>query len=160
MKQVVLGLALVLGVSSVASSQDMQTLLTQFLNGLYGGYIRMVSGTATSPSYAFSAETNTGFFRSSSNTIGVSVAGTEQFQFVSNQFRANGGVKLGATGADVLLSAASANVMTWSGVAFASLGTPANGSFAYCTDCTIANPCAGSGTGALAKRLNSVWVCN
>lgn len=45
-------------------------------------------------------------------------------------------------------------------VAFADLGTPANGTLVYCSDCTIANPCAGSGTGALAKRLNGVWVCN
>lgn len=44
--------------------------------------------------------------------------------------------------------------------AFASLGTPANGALTYCSDCTIANPCASGGTGALAKRLNSVWVCN
>jgi hypothetical protein len=43
---------------------------------------------------------------------------------------------------------------------FAGLGTPANGTFTYCSDCTVANPCAGSGTGALAKRLNGVWVCN
>lgn len=43
---------------------------------------------------------------------------------------------------------------------FGTLGTPANGTFYYCSDCTIANPCAGAGTGALAKRLNAVWVCN
>lgn len=42
----------------------------------------------------------------------------------------------------------------------ANLGTPANGTFCYCSDCTIANPCAAAGTGALAKRLNGVWVCN
>jgi hypothetical protein len=35
-----------------------------------------------------------------------------------------------------------------------------NGMMLYCSDCTIANPCAGSGTGALAKRLNGAWVCN
>lgn len=46
------------------------------------------------------------------------------------------------------------------GVAFAALGTPANGTITYCTDCTIANPCAAAGTGAFAKRLNGVWVCN
>jgi hypothetical protein len=46
------------------------------------------------------------------------------------------------------------------GTAFADLGTPGNGSLVYCTDCTIANPCAAAGTGALAKRLNNVWVCN
>jgi hypothetical protein len=43
---------------------------------------------------------------------------------------------------------------------FANLGTPANGTLYFCPDCTVANPCAGSGTGALAKRLNGVWVCN
>lgn len=47
-----------------------------------------------------------------------------------------------------------------SSVAFASLGTPSNGTILYCTDCTIANPCASGGTGAIAKRLNGVWVCN
>lgn len=46
------------------------------------------------------------------------------------------------------------------GVLQAALGTPANGSIQYCSDCTVANPCAGGGTGALAKRLNGVWVCN
>lgn len=45
-------------------------------------------------------------------------------------------------------------------VAFASLGTPANGTINYCSDCTVAATCAAAGTGALAKRINSVWVCN
>jgi hypothetical protein len=43
---------------------------------------------------------------------------------------------------------------------FANLGTPANGTLYFCPDCTVTNPCAGAGTGALAKRLNGVWVCN
>lgn len=43
---------------------------------------------------------------------------------------------------------------------FADLGAALNGSFIYCNDCTIANPCAGGGTGAFAKRLNGAWVCN
>lgn len=43
---------------------------------------------------------------------------------------------------------------------FSGLGTPANGVFIYCSDCTIANPCASGGTGALAKRLGGVWICN
>lgn len=45
-------------------------------------------------------------------------------------------------------------------LAFASLGTPANGSLVYCSDCTIAATCTGSGTGAIAKRLAGAWVCN
>lgn len=46
--------------------------------------------------------------------------------------------------------------------AFASIGTTltTNGDMAYCSDCTISNPCAGSGTGAIAKRLNGIFVCN
>jgi hypothetical protein len=50
--------------------------------------------------------------------------------------------------------------ITQTGVTFANLGTPANGTLIYCSDCTIASPCASGGTGALAKRLNSAWVCN
>ena len=46
------------------------------------------------------------------------------------------------------------------GTVFANLGTPANGTFTFCSNCTIANPCATGGTGAFAKRLNGVWVCN
>jgi len=45
-------------------------------------------------------------------------------------------------------------------VLFAALGTPANGSQAYCSDCGIGGVCAGAGTGAWAKRLNGGWVCN
>ncbi len=50
--------------------------------------------------------------------------------------------------------------MVMTGLLQANLGTPANGSIVYCSDCTVANPCAGGGTGALAKRLNGSWVCN
>ena len=55
---------------------------------------------------------------------------------------------------------ASGSQQIWGACTFANLGTPANGTMAYCSDCTVANPCAGSGTGALAKRLNGAWVCN
>jgi hypothetical protein len=46
------------------------------------------------------------------------------------------------------------------GFTAATLPAAGNGTFAYCSDCTIASPCAGGGTGALAKRLNGAWVCN
>lgn len=42
----------------------------------------------------------------------------------------------------------------------ANLGAAVDGSMIYCSDCTIASPCAAGGTGAIAKRLNGVWVCN
>ena len=43
---------------------------------------------------------------------------------------------------------------------FATLPTPTNGYIVYCSDCTIANPCAAAGTGAFAKRIAGSWVCN
>lgn len=52
------------------------------------------------------------------------------------------------------------NGIDFTGSTFAALGVPANGRIIYCTDCTVANPCAGAGTGAFAKRLNGAWVCN
>ena len=45
-------------------------------------------------------------------------------------------------------------------VTFANLPTVANGYLIYCSDCTIASPCASGGSGALAKGINSAWVCN
>lgn len=54
----------------------------------------------------------------------------------------------------------SLNMTTGTTFANIGLGSVANGTVQYCSDCTIANPCAGGGTGAIAKRLNGVWVCN
>ena len=44
-------------------------------------------------------------------------------------------------------------------VAFSKLGTALDGSFVYCPDCQAGPACAGGGTGALAKRINSSWIC-
>jgi hypothetical protein len=52
------------------------------------------------------------------------------------------------------------NQFNFTQTVFANLGTPSNGTQKFCSDCVIANPCAGSGTGAMAKRLAGVWVCN
>ncbi len=43
---------------------------------------------------------------------------------------------------------------------FAQLGSPADGTTYYCSDCTQVTPCAGSGTGAFAQRVNGAWACN
>mgnify|MGYP003411789664 FL=1 len=49
------------------------------------------------------------------------------------------------------------------GTAFASLGTPDDGTFKYCSNCTVtsgaSNVCTSGGTGALAVRLNGAWRC-
>ncbi len=45
-------------------------------------------------------------------------------------------------------------------IALADLGAPANGTVIYCSDCANAsNPCTGTSTGAVAKRLNGAWDC-
>jgi hypothetical protein len=52
------------------------------------------------------------------------------------------------------------STVTFGGTIFANLGTVVNGAMTYCSDCNIANPCTGGGNGAMAKGLNSAWVCN
>lgn len=67
----------------------------------------------------------------------------------------------GAAGTTDIWSVDNNGTQRNTGLAFANLpGTPSNGMFLYCTNCTIANPCASGGSGAFAKRLNGVWVCN
>jgi len=56
---------------------------------------------------------------------------------------------------------------------FATLDVQPNGTMKYCSDCSIVTPascfnsqtvaactCTSGGTGAIAKRINSVWLCN
>lgn len=57
-------------------------------------------------------------------------------------------------------AATSVAFLLFNGYTFAQLGSDSNGVVRFCTDCTIASPCASGGTGALAKRLNATWVCN
>jgi hypothetical protein len=71
-----------------------------------------------------------------------------------------GGTKFGDGAGNVKATIDSAGRVAPGAFTNATLGTPANGVVVYCSDCTIANPCAGAGNGAIAKRLNGVWVCN
>jgi hypothetical protein len=101
------------------------------------------------------------------------VANTGNERYTSNwaQFARNaansGNIRIwdfGTTVADVTTigdaNAASVNLGQLTPFTNATLGTPGNGVVRFCSDCTIANPCAGGGNGALAKRLNGIWVCN
>jgi len=67
-------------------------------------------------------------------------------------------------GSDVIITPATGVVryQTWesTGLTFLTLPAAINGTVVYCSDCTIASPCAAGGTGALAKRLNAAWICN
>lgn len=44
-------------------------------------------------------------------------------------------------------------------ITLTNLGTPANGNYAYCSDCSQGDPCTSGGTGRLAIRANSRWYC-
>ncbi len=52
-------------------------------------------------------------------------------------------------------------VLIFTSIALASLGTPADGTLAYCSDCTKGStPCTGASTGSFAKRENGAWNCD
>lgn len=106
-------------------------------------------GSAGTPAFTFTGATNYGLYQAGT-CIDLAAAGAEQIAACSSgtTFIQGGS---GTIGAKSWESSAST---------FAGLGTPVNGTFKYCSDCTIANPCAAAGTGALAKRLNGAWVCN
>ena len=51
-----------------------------------GAQIKVVNGSAATPSYSFTNSNNMGFYRHSSNQIGVSIGGTGMTRFKNNQF--------------------------------------------------------------------------
>jgi hypothetical protein len=65
-------------------------------------------------------------------------------------------------GTQMIQAAGAAGTIRPTGFTFATIAAalPQNGDFGYCMDCGIAATCAGGGTGAFAKRLNAVYVCN
>lgn len=117
----------------------------------YTGSIGVGNGTATAPSYSFTSDPNTGLYLSGAHTVQAQANGANIFLWGTNGVAFQSQIFLATT-------------------AFASLGTPSNGAAFYCSDCTVTTAascpatsascvCAGSGTGALAFRLNSVWDC-
>jgi hypothetical protein len=98
--------------------------------------------------------------------LGVPVIGSTSYGLgltgTSVQLLSSGSEMLSVSGTGGSINAAvtaSAPIYLYS-VAFASFQAFGNGAVIYCTDCTVASPCAGGGTGAVAKRINSTWVCN
>lgn len=158
------------------SAQDLTTQLSKFLVDLRAGTLGVTQaitaiqggdGSATAPTYSFSANSNTGFLREGSGVVDYVGNGNRTIQLAGNltiasdaAFRFSNTAGNATATADTAISRVAAGEFGWTAVAFAALGTPANGTFCYCSDCTIANPCASGGTGAFAKRLNATWVCN
>ncbi|MFH2142121.1 MAG: tail fiber domain-containing protein, partial [Bacteroidota bacterium] len=53
------------------------------------GHVRSINGTAGSPTYSFTGETNLGMYRSGNNAIGFTVAGNERMRLESWGLRVN-----------------------------------------------------------------------
>lgn len=49
------------------------------------------------------------------------------------------------------------NVVTFSQLGSSPLSTATNGTYVFCSDCTSANPTAGSGTGFIVRRESGAW---
>lgn len=135
-------------------------------------------GNSATPSIAFSSQIGLGFYRSAAGAITITDGTTKYVSFptasglILASNRAIGFASTGdATGTvDTQITRGGAGEFTYTSVAFAALGTPANGTTAFCSDCTETTPascpvtqasciCAGSGTGAFARRVNNVWYC-
>lgn len=145
---------------------------------LASGQLIVPVGSKTAPSIALTGATTTGIFDGGSGTPTISIAGTNLVRFQSNQLSLNSNTTVSwstgdpaVNGVDVSISRAGAGELTYTGTTFASLGTPANGTSAYCSDCKVTtgtpgnpstisnNTCTSTGSGAWALRLNGVWVC-
>jgi hypothetical protein len=170
--------ALALLVGGLLVSADAQVAIRRGWSMVFAA-----DGTASAPSISFGAEPTTGFRRRTTGTVDLNLnSATAGLRFASV---ANGGQLQLGTGniafaagfpetnsPDLLVTRIGAGIIKFGdadstdgaielgATLFAALGTPSNGTQRYCSDCTFANPCAGSGTGAIAKRLAGAWRCD
>lgn len=142
-------------------------------NGIFTGTVQVGAGSATSPSIAIGSA-DKGFYEAASGIVGLAPAGAERQRFSATVHTVGSGVTLGwastaASSGTVdtsLVRSATAGLITvtngfvMQATTQANLGAQTNGTIMYCSDCTFANPCAGAGTGAFAKRLNGAWRCD
>ena len=101
---------------------------------------------ASTAPYVFIEDTNGADLSFSTDAGNVYIDSTQAIQFRRNTTNT--------------LNIDTSGRLIFTGVAFAALGTPANGTIVYCTDCQAVAVCADTGTGAFAKRLAGAWVCN
>lgn len=120
-----------------------------------------LDNAAGTPAFRFQTSTNTGMMYNFGD-IAFTLAGSRVYNFGTGTLDLLsdvGSIRIGS-GNDMTITRRGAGEFGLAAVLFANLGAPANGTFCYCSDCTIASPCASGGTGAWAKRLNATWVCN
>lgn len=151
---------------TLVTTDGTQTLSAKTLESptITGTGISGINGSVASPAIRGTDADSGILFPTTGQQTAVSVNGSQRalFQGGSVSVVLAGGVGFGdgTTTADSSILRASAGVFRWTTTTFANLGTPSNGSIAFCSDCTKATPCADSGDGALAKRLNGAWDCD
>jgi len=122
--------------------------------GVKASCYNILGFTATGNNFESSVQTAFDF-----NGTGVSTGITVGSNVISSSTAAFANLPVSATALVVLWPNASSNG-TRVGVTAANLGNPSDGSIYWCSNCTVATPCAGGGGGAYARRLGGVWVCN
>lgn len=136
----------------------------------------VANGTQAAPSIAFTSAPTTGLLFLGTG-VGVAVGGASRIRFDSTATTMISTMSIGwaastdpAAAQDTSLTRAGVGEIGLTAILFAALGTPSNGAIAYCSDCTETTPatcpvtqasciCAGSGTGAFARRINGAWYC-
>jgi hypothetical protein len=159
-KKFLIGLSAVGAIALITMAQSPVTI-TPGTSQVYA-----TAGSASAPSISFSGDPTSGWYDIAAGNTAFSSSGTGRLlitgatlQLKSDQTLAwsSGAIN---SASDLAFTRVAAGQYGITAVLFANLGTPASGTFCYCSDCTIANPCASGGSGAFAKRLNGVWVCN
>lgn len=157
--------------------------------GVATGSVLVSNGVGASPAYSASptvtslTATSFGSFGSNPGASGMLRMGNGLSQFVGRNAANSGDLTiLGIDGSNqlsvgdsnlvnVLINSAAAGGLVLHTVTFATLGSSAtNGTINYCSDCAETTPascpvtqasciCAGSGSGAFARRVNATWYC-
>lgn len=145
-------------------------------------------GSSSAPSYSFTSSPETGMYYLVSNHglyLRSSLSNPKSMFWLSEDatdgtlsvlaYKSNGlfgGLTYSTSDDTIYLKANSGNRVQVSATAsvftnfiqaatttFSALGSEANGTMIYCSDCTSGGTCAGSGSGAFAVRSGGAWVC-
>jgi hypothetical protein len=139
------------GVSTTSYVSEVKILASKFTGNGTAGTLLLDDVTTRRP------WGNTG---STDDPRSVNGTGAQAVKLNVDNGSGTGGVQLGDGAGNVKASVSSSGVITPGTLTFSVLPGTANGAIVYCSDCTVANPCASGGTGALAKKVNGAWVCN
>jgi len=121
------------------------------INDIATGNALISGGVATLPTWG-----KIGLTTHVTGTLPATNGGTGLAAYTTGQF-------LQATSTTTLAGTTTPTAarISFTATALAALGTPADGSVIYCSDCLYnSNPCTAASTGALAKRIAGAWRCD